>query len=254
MTRDEQVAFCRKCQNRSFDPELGTICELTGKKADFQDTCKDFKLDETVTDLPAGVKEDLLQETVLTIEKPVAEILRKHEEFYFALVGGLVAVFIGAIIWAIITVVTQYQIGYMAVGVGLLVGIAVRFFGAGIDKKFGILGAGLALLGCLLGNLFSQIGFFATSESVSYLEIIKLLSPGIIAEVLIESFQPMDLLFYAIATYEGFRFAFRIVTKAELESIKTGTYDGTPKYEKHRIPLVLISVIALAGVLIIIFI
>ena len=40
--------------------------------------------------------------------------------------AGLAAAIIGAIIWAVVTVTAKYQIGWMAVGVGVLVGFALR--------------------------------------------------------------------------------------------------------------------------------
>ena len=64
-----------------------------------------------------------------------------------AAVAGLAAAVIGGIAWALLTINTGYQIGYMAVGVGFLVGFAVRL-GNGIDKIFAYTGALLALPGC----------------------------------------------------------------------------------------------------------
>ncbi len=41
------------------------------------------------------------------------------------------------------------------------------------------------------------------------------LTPALAARVLTATFQVMDLLFYAIAVYEGYRFSFRRITEAE---------------------------------------
>ena len=76
---------------------------------------------------------------------------------------GFVAMIVGAAIWAGITVATNYQIGWMSVGVGLLVGFAVRVGGGGIDNAFGLAGAALALIGCVLGNLLCGC-YFVTVE------------------------------------------------------------------------------------------
>jgi hypothetical protein len=67
--------------------------------------------------------------------------------------AGLAAAIVGAVIWAVITVTTDHQIGWMALGVGALVGFALRIGNGG--KAFGILGALFALFGCVLGNYFS---------------------------------------------------------------------------------------------------
>ena len=62
-----------------------------------------------------------------------------------ALVAGGASSLVGAIIWAAVTVATEYQIGWMAVGVGALVGFTVRLAGKGIEKIYGYIDAGLAL-------------------------------------------------------------------------------------------------------------
>ncbi len=113
------------------------------------------------------------------------------------LLGGLVAAVVGAGIWAGVTVSTGYQIGWIAVGVGLLVGLAVRGLGHGSSPAFGIIGALCALFGCVLGNLLSVCGFAAISESVPFFEIAKtvLMNPSLAVELLKETFEPMDLLF-----------------------------------------------------------
>jgi len=122
-------------------------------------------------------------------------------------VVGLLAALVGAGIWAAVTALTQYQIGFMAVGVGFLVGFAVRITGKGHEPIFGVVGAVLALLGCVVGNYLMGAWFFAANTGVPYSQ---LLLPNIsfVVEVLTATFTPMDLLFYAIAAYCGFRYSF----------------------------------------------
>lgn len=124
-----------------------------------------------------------------------------------AVAAGLVAALVGAILWAVVTVTTKYQIGFMAVGVGLLVAWAVRSFGKGSAMTFSYIGGALALLGCLLGNLLSACGFLAEARDVPLLPLVGrvLASPDIATSLLSATFSGMDLLFYAIAVYEGFK-------------------------------------------------
>ena len=142
--------------------------------------------------------------------------LKDEQNFQLAIGIGAIVTIVCAILWAVITLATGYQIGYMAVGVGFVVGYAVRYAGKGIDQKFGVLGAVLALLGCLLGNLFSQVGFAAEYYEVSFFEVFSVLAFGDIIDIMIESFAIMDVLFYGIAIYEGYKFAFRQLTEDEL--------------------------------------
>ena len=124
---------------------------------------------------------------------------------------GLIAAIVGAVLWAVITVTTEYQIGFMAIAVGLLVGFAVRQFGNGTTQAFGFVGGILSLAGCALGNLLSIVGFISAQESMPIADVasIVLRDLPMIASLMRESFDPMDLLFYGIAVYEGYKIAIR---------------------------------------------
>jgi hypothetical protein len=158
----------------------------------------------------------------------VAAALRSQQSLVGALAGGLFSALIGAVIWAAITVVTEYQIGWMSVGIGFLVGMAVRKYGRGITELYGALGAALSLLGCLLGNLLSLGGFIAQKEGVGLLatELSILLHPGLWVPLFQATFNPMDVLFYGIAVYEGYRFSFRQITRADVAGLVPATSEG----------------------------
>lgn len=245
MTRQEHLEFCKKCLNRKFDPKHGVICNLTQRIADFEGDCDNFKLDETVKEKAIDNDEFSNKEVINKLDNKVLNKLRPHQDFYYAITGGLLATLISAVLWAVITVTTQYQIGFMAIGVGIIVGFSVQFFGAGIDRKFGYLGAILSLIGCSLGNLFSQVGFIAQEQSLGYFETLTYLNFEIIVEILIESFNPLDVLFYGFAIFEGYKFAFRRVSAHELLKLKSDDYDGHPSNSKLRMPLVIVSIMVI---------
>ncbi len=149
--------------------------------------------------------------------------LEKEQNLMLAGIAGVVACILSAAIWAIVTVATKYQIGWMAVGVGFLVGYAVRFFGRGTSETFGVIGAVCALSGCVLGNLLSSCGFLASQESIPLFQVIvnTLLQPAFCVQLLQITFNPIDLLFYGLAIYEGYRFSFRQVRQEELSELVT---------------------------------
>ena len=80
-----------------------------------------------------------------------------------------------------------------------------------VPEVFGVIGGSCALLGCLLGNLLSACGFIAQQNSAPVVDVtLKVLeSPAFVASILQETFNGMDLLFYAIAVYEGYKLARR---------------------------------------------
>lgn len=148
--------------------------------------------------------------------------LRDRQNLLLGAIAGAVAAAVAAVIWAIISVAANYQIGWMAVGVGFLVGYAVRRFGQGVDRPFGFVGAGLSLLSCLAGNLLIIAIVVSRQEAVPILDVLFfffVMSPGIVVQAMIGTFRPVDLLFYGLALYEGYKFAFRRITRAELVSL-----------------------------------
>ena len=137
--------------------------------------------------------------------------LRLEQNLALAIFAGFAAAIVGALLWAAITLFTQYQIGWMAIGVGFLVGFAVRL-GKGIDKIFGIIGAVFALIGCVLGNFFSLVGFISKQENLNIMSTLGAIDYSKVPNIMASTFSAMDLLFYGIAVYEGYRFSFRPLT------------------------------------------
>lgn len=123
--------------------------------------------------------------------------------------AGFVAMLGGAAAWAIVTVMTQTELGLMAIAVGFLVGIAIRKVRNQPDRILGIMGALFALGGCLLGNAASMQYFFAQKFGIPYEQALFSPDLGLLVSNTIATFDPMDLIFYAIAIYEGFKFSSR---------------------------------------------
>jgi hypothetical protein len=145
--------------------------------------------------------------------------IEEQQNLPAGVMAGLIAAILGAVAWAAITVATGYQIGYMAAGVGFLVGFAVRFFGQGLTTPFAVAGCLLALLGCLLGNLLSVCAFISIHESIPVLQVVSRLNPERAIRLLTATFDVMDVLFYGLALYGGYKYSIRPITPEELQSL-----------------------------------
>jgi len=145
--------------------------------------------------------------------------LASEQKLGAGIAAGAAAALLGAAAWAAITVATGYQIGFMAIGIGFLVGWAVRSAGKGVAKTFGIAGAVLALLGCAVGNLLAAVGLVAKQEGIPFFDLLSGLSPEVAIELMRATFSPIDLLFYGIAVYEGYRLSFRRLTAEEAKEL-----------------------------------
>lgn len=216
MTREEHLQFCKKCTNRESNLEQGIICSLTKRQADFSGECPNYNYDETVIEQMDDTESLDRQVALAKVSEVALEKYRTEQNLPVAIGVGVFVGLIGAALWAAITVATGYQIGYMAIAIGAGVGISMRMFGKGIDQIFGISGGIIAILSCLLGNFFSIVGSVANFEGLGYFETFNLIDSSQIIPLMTETFSGMDLFFYAIAGYEGYKFAFRNFTEKEL--------------------------------------
>ena len=149
------------------------------------------------------------------VERALFEI-QNDQHLMLGAAAGAIAGAIGATIWAAVTIATGFQIGWLAVGIGFLVGAAVRGVGRGTTSAFGIVGAVLALVSVAAGNFLSVLGLFAGELEISYFEMATRFDYSQSFAIMAATFSPMDLLFYGIAVWEGYRFSIREVTPEEI--------------------------------------
>lgn len=100
----------------------GLICSLTGNKPEFQDTCPDFDLDERMEAEMQQSPAYSTGEISSSISPDKLQRLRAEQNLPLAITGGILVGLIGAGLWAMITVATGWQIGYMALAIGAGVG------------------------------------------------------------------------------------------------------------------------------------
>ncbi|HXM19603.1 MAG TPA: hypothetical protein VN934_12470 [Candidatus Tumulicola sp.] len=144
--------------------------------------------------------------------------MRDGQNLGLGFLGGLIGGLIGAILWAIITALSNYELGIMAIGVAFLVGFGVRTLGKGVDKTFGYLGAVLSLLSCAAGSFLAAVAIASRQQHVDFLFALARLTPHAF-DILKDSFTFIDLIFYAVALYFGYRYSFRQITHAELANL-----------------------------------
>jgi hypothetical protein len=156
---------------------------------------------------PQGQAQPLTDLDRLRLQKHL-QALQENQSLGRGMIGGVLGAAIGATLWAVVTAVTGYKIGWMAVGIGFLTGYMVRTFGKGLDRTFGYLGAGLALAGCLAGNLLTVCIVLSRHRNIPIFDLLARLDLGLSLALLKATFRPMDLLFYGIAIWEGYKFSF----------------------------------------------
>lgn len=82
-----------------------------------------------------------------------------------SIVAGAAAAVLGAVTWGVVVAATHWQVGLLAVGIGVAVGFAMSRY-ATSSRVLIPVAAVLALAGCVLGDLISDIIAQARFEEV----------------------------------------------------------------------------------------
>jgi hypothetical protein len=124
-----------------------------------------------------------------------------------AVLAGLFAAIIAGSLWYAFTVITNYQVGYVAIGVGFLIGYAVRL-GSGKRRGFSLqmVSAGITLATLFISQYF-VIHHYARkymlenqAQFPGYNGQFFLLSP-LNPEVIKEMISPIGLIIWAVGIY-----------------------------------------------------
>lgn len=199
---NEIERYCRNCVSRDFVTGRGLVCKRTNALPAFEGECADYQKDEELEKMaPTPKPEDY------TVQPDKNQLLAE-QNLLKGVSLGVIACIVGAVAWSLISISTGYQIGYMAIGVGFLVGFAMRQ-GKGVTPVFGIIGAALALLSCVLGDFFSMIGLIAKEYEISFWEVLTGIDYEDITSIMMENLASMTVVFYGIALYEGYKLSFR---------------------------------------------
>src|SRR5689334_17102151 len=103
------------------------------------------------------------------------EPVRDQERLALAIPAGLGAALIGAVLWALIVYVTEYELGLVVIAIGALIGYVIRLVGRGSRPAFGIVGAACAALAWALGSVLCDVAFLSQDAGRPFGEVLALL-------------------------------------------------------------------------------
>lgn len=162
-----------------------------------------------------GVDRTVANNLVESIHQQLLQEREKEElsrgSIFVALAAGLVAAIVGGVVWGLIVILTEFEIGFMATGIGLLSGYAVLFFAQKKGIPLQIIAVVSSLAGIVVGKYFifyslvkdlliEEFGSAAGGFSVFSGEMVRLfvLSLGELAS-------PYDLLWIILAIVAAWR-------------------------------------------------
>jgi len=139
---------------------------------------------------------------------PLDGVRGLEENIPFGILAGAIAAAVGAAIWMGITVATGVHVGYVALGVGALVGLAVRQVGHGRSVIFGIIGAVLTLVGCLGGEILTMVQL-STSPQHDFYNVLTTIDLTQVVSRILDKADPIMYFIYALGIFEGYKLSIR---------------------------------------------
>jgi hypothetical protein len=126
-----------------------------------------------------------------------------------AIAGGILAALVGGLVWGLIVIASDYEVGFVAWGIGFLAGLAVvRFAGGRKGGPLQVVAVVSGLLGIVLGKYISFAYFFREAVKQQFGEEISYFDSAIFTafrENLGDVFGGFDLIFAALAVLTAWR-------------------------------------------------
>lgn len=134
---------------------------------------------------------------------PVAPAAPVRDNLVLGLVAALGAGVVSAILYGVIIGATKHEIGYAAVGVGFLVGIAAGRLG-GRNQVLPVVSVIVSVAAIYLGQLIGDAMIIAKQASVGFNEVF-LDHFDVVQQAWKEGADPLTFVFFAIAAYVAFQ-------------------------------------------------
>jgi hypothetical protein len=138
-----------------------------------------------------------------------------------ALFAGLVIIIIFSILWAMASTLLNRILPWMTLILGILVGLGVRRAGKGLDWRFPLLAAVLAVLGALLSNIVVAAAFTASALDTSTLHVLRAVTAMTWPVFFDEALSVVDVIYGFVAAALAAFYANRRLTRAEFHALRT---------------------------------
>lgn len=210
---EEFIDFNQEVLNGTQNDMLASIENIEMNQVDFI-TDEEIDLDRDFTDIEDN--DVFIEESSAFINEEVnEEDMFRKPNFFFAIFGGLAAILASSLFWAeSASLLDKYynydhKYAYMALLVGICVGLGIRWAGRGKTYGFGILAVLLTLCGSLSGTLLSTLVHVVEAFDVSYFDIFEIFDFSFLYGLLEDRYQNLDLAFYVSACILAYWIAVR---------------------------------------------
>lgn len=137
-----------------------------------------------------------------------------------ALVAGVAAVIAFCILWTLLSTLVNRVFPWLTLAMGMLVGLAMRRAGRGLDWRFPVLAAMLAAIGCLAGNIVVAAAFTAGELDTGTLTVLRAVTAMTWPVFFDEVMTPADAVYALFAAAIAAFYANRRLSSAEYIALR----------------------------------
>jgi hypothetical protein len=149
-----------------------------------------------------------------------ARLLVEAQSVRGAIIASVIAITVFSILWAMLSVLLERIFPWMTVIMGIIVGLAVRRAGLGLDWRFPVIAAGFALLGSLGGNIVVAAAFTAPELGTDTLTVLSAVTVMTWPVFFDEVMTPADLIFALVSATVAAFYANRRLSRAEYLALR----------------------------------
>lgn len=137
-----------------------------------------------------------------------------------ALVAGLVVVIVFSVLWAMLSTMLNRIFPWMTIILGILVGLAIRRAGRGINWWFPALAAFIAAAGALVSNVVVYAAFTARVLETTVFTVLRGVTGMTWPVFFSEALNPADIIFGIVAALVAAFYANRRLSRAEFLAVR----------------------------------
>ncbi len=150
-----------------------------------------------------------------------ARLLLEAQSVRGAISASLIVIIVFSVLWAMLSVLIDRIFPWMTVIMGIIIGLAVRRAGHGLDWRFPLIAAVFALLGSLGGNIVVAAAFTAPELGTDTLTVLSAVTVMTWPVFFDEVMTPADLIFALVSATVAAFYANRRLTRAEYLALRT---------------------------------
>ncbi len=137
-----------------------------------------------------------------------------------AFYAGFIVVIVFSVVWALASTLSNRIWPWLTIVLGILVGLAVRRAGRGIDWRFPVLAAALAVVGALIGNIVVAAAFTARVLETSTFAILRAVTSMTWPVFFAEALSPADVIYALFGAAVAAFYANRRLNRADFLALR----------------------------------